>query len=256
MVLERLLWRVTCLNPASFCLLKVARSGFCGPTRNMILLCTQSFGLVLQVGDTKKCPHALDFKSLDPFFWVSKQGACFAATGEDGGDYCLTNIILYVSGVSTSSHQHKGNVEHIRIKEQVHSLQRSSSKCKDLQFQEAKIPVFPPVLCTCAFLFPQRTCHIQPQTMCHLKVDMNFKFLNYQVTWNTKQFNKVLNYGKKEKKMINQSIIEISQVSKLVHHSVKHQGSSCVPCRNTCSLTRSLPHSNTISICQPTNQSN
>ena len=25
-------------------------------------------GLVLQVGDTEKFPHALDFKSVDPFF--------------------------------------------------------------------------------------------------------------------------------------------------------------------------------------------
>ena len=33
MVLERLSWRVTCPNRASFCLLIVARRGFCGPTR-------------------------------------------------------------------------------------------------------------------------------------------------------------------------------------------------------------------------------
>ena len=33
-------------------------------------------GLVLQVGDTEKFPHALGFESLDSFFRVSKQGPC------------------------------------------------------------------------------------------------------------------------------------------------------------------------------------
>ena len=44
-VLERLLWPVTCLNHASFRLLPVARRGSCGPTRELILLCTQSLVL-------------------------------------------------------------------------------------------------------------------------------------------------------------------------------------------------------------------
>ena len=43
-------------------------------------------GLVLQVGDAEKFPHALGIESLDPFFAVSKQGPCFTATEEDGGD--------------------------------------------------------------------------------------------------------------------------------------------------------------------------
>ena len=42
--------------------------------------------LVLQAGDTEKFPHALGFKGLDPSFRVSKQGPCFTAIGEDGGD--------------------------------------------------------------------------------------------------------------------------------------------------------------------------
>ena len=42
MFLERLSWRVTCPNHASFHLCTVARRGFCGPTRKLILLCTQS----------------------------------------------------------------------------------------------------------------------------------------------------------------------------------------------------------------------
>ena len=41
-------------------------------------------GLVLQVGNTEKFPQALGFKSLDPFFRVSKQGPSFTAT-----DYTL-----------------------------------------------------------------------------------------------------------------------------------------------------------------------
>ena len=43
-------------------------------------------GLVLQVEDTAKFPHALSFESLDPFFRVSKQGPCSTAVDEDGGD--------------------------------------------------------------------------------------------------------------------------------------------------------------------------
>ena len=41
MVLDRLLWRVTCPNHASFRLLTVARKGSCGSTRMLILLHTQ-----------------------------------------------------------------------------------------------------------------------------------------------------------------------------------------------------------------------
>ena len=41
MVLERLLWHVTCPNHASFRLLTVARRGLCGPTRKLILLRAQ-----------------------------------------------------------------------------------------------------------------------------------------------------------------------------------------------------------------------
>ena len=45
MVLEMLLWHVKCLNHASFCPLTVARRGWCGPTRVLILLRTQSLFL-------------------------------------------------------------------------------------------------------------------------------------------------------------------------------------------------------------------
>ena len=50
-------------------------------------------GLVLQVGDTEKCPHALGLESPDPFFKVSKQGRCFTAV-ENGGDKRLVELDL------------------------------------------------------------------------------------------------------------------------------------------------------------------
>ena len=46
-------------------------------------------GLVLQVEDAEKFPQALSFKSLDPFFRVSKQGPCFTTIEEDVGDNLL-----------------------------------------------------------------------------------------------------------------------------------------------------------------------
>ena len=51
-------------------------------------------GLVLQVGDAEKLPHALGFESLDPFFRVSKQGPCFTAVEEDRGDKRLVELEL------------------------------------------------------------------------------------------------------------------------------------------------------------------
>ena len=43
-------------------------------------------GLVLHVGEAKKFSKALGFESLDLLLRVSKQGQCFTATKEDGGD--------------------------------------------------------------------------------------------------------------------------------------------------------------------------
>ena len=51
-------------------------------------------GLVLQVGDAEKFPHALGFEGLDPFFRVSMQGPCFTATEEDGGGKRLSEFEL------------------------------------------------------------------------------------------------------------------------------------------------------------------
>ena len=52
-------------------------------------------GLVLQVGDREKFPHALSFESFDPFFRVSKQGPCFTAIEDNGGDKRLVEVLLY-----------------------------------------------------------------------------------------------------------------------------------------------------------------
>ena len=51
-------------------------------------------GLVLQVGDMEKCPHAPGFESWDPFFRVSKQAPRFRTTEENGGDLRLIQFNL------------------------------------------------------------------------------------------------------------------------------------------------------------------
>ena len=87
---ERLSWRVTCPNHASFRLLTVARKDSGGLTRKLILLRTQSVDCVLPVGDTEKFPHALGFKILDPFVRISKQGPSVCA----GASHCLLQSLL------------------------------------------------------------------------------------------------------------------------------------------------------------------
>ena len=62
-------------------------------------------GLVLQVGDAEKFPHALDFKRLDLVYLVSQQGPCLTAIEEDGDNKrlvelelaCLKKVILQQS---------------------------------------------------------------------------------------------------------------------------------------------------------------
>ena len=83
---------MTCLNHASFCLLTVAKRGACEPTRQLILLCTQLLGLVLQVRGAEKFPQALGFECLGPLFEVSQLGPCFTAKEEDGGDKRLVKL--------------------------------------------------------------------------------------------------------------------------------------------------------------------
>ena len=58
--------------------------------------------LVLQVGDIEKFPHALGFESLDPFYRVSKQGPCFTAVEEVGGDRRLLELELVCKAVGVT----------------------------------------------------------------------------------------------------------------------------------------------------------
>ena len=51
-------------------------------------------GLVLQVRDAEKFPQALGFEDLDPFLRASKQGPCFTAKDEEGGDERLVELEL------------------------------------------------------------------------------------------------------------------------------------------------------------------
>ena len=59
-----------------------------------------------QVGDAKKFLQAPGFKTLDPFLRVSKQGSCFTAIEEDGGDKRLVEIELAceADGVAPPDH--------------------------------------------------------------------------------------------------------------------------------------------------------
>ena len=60
-------------------------------------------GLVLQVRDAEKFPHAVGFEGLDHLFRVSQQGPCFTATEEDGGEKRLTQpklALLEANGVA------------------------------------------------------------------------------------------------------------------------------------------------------------
>ena len=54
-------------------------------------------GLVLHVGGAEKFPEALVHGSLDPFFTVSKQRACFTAI--DGGDKRLVHLELAFNNI-------------------------------------------------------------------------------------------------------------------------------------------------------------
>ena len=80
-----MLFRVTCPNHASFRLLTVLRKGSFGPTRKMILLCTQSLVLCSEQ-EIQKFPHAFGFKSL--------QGPCFTTVEGDEGDKRLMEFQL------------------------------------------------------------------------------------------------------------------------------------------------------------------
>ena len=51
-------------------------------------------GRVLQVGNAEKFSQAFGFEGLDPFIRVSKQGPCFRAEEEDGGNERFVELEL------------------------------------------------------------------------------------------------------------------------------------------------------------------
>ena len=82
-------------EPCKFPSLNSCQKRFLWTHKEMYLVPHPVVGLVLQVGDTEKFPHALGFEGLDPFFFsVSQRGPCFTAIEEDGGDTRLVVLEL------------------------------------------------------------------------------------------------------------------------------------------------------------------
>ena len=58
-------------------------------------------GLMLEIGDAEKFPHALGFENLDLFLRVSEQRPCSTAIEEDGCDNSLVGLeLVYEAGVA------------------------------------------------------------------------------------------------------------------------------------------------------------
>ena len=81
-------------KPCKFSSLDSCQKSFLWTHKELDLARHPVVGLVLQVGDTEKFPHARGFEHMDPFFRVSKQGPCFTAVEEDGGDKRLVRLEL------------------------------------------------------------------------------------------------------------------------------------------------------------------
>ena len=81
-------------KPCKFSSLDSCQKSFLWTHKELDLARHPVVGLVLQVGDMEKFPHARGFEHLDPFFRVSKQGPCFTAVEEDGGDKRLVRLEL------------------------------------------------------------------------------------------------------------------------------------------------------------------
>ena len=62
-------------EPCKFPSLHSCQKGFLWTHKEVDLALHPVVGLVIQVGDAEKFPHALGFESLDPFFRVRKHGA-------------------------------------------------------------------------------------------------------------------------------------------------------------------------------------
>ena len=97
-------------QPCKFPSLDSCQKRFPWTHKEVDLALHSDVGLVLQVGDTEKFLHALGFESLDPFS-VSKQGPCFTAVHEDGGDKSLVELELACKayGVPTAGLVYSGH---------------------------------------------------------------------------------------------------------------------------------------------------
>ena len=93
MVLERLSGSVTS-EPCHFPSLGSCQRRFPWTQKEVDLVPHPVVGLMFQKGDAEKCPQALGFEGLDPFFRVNKQGPCFTSIKEDGGDKRLVQLEL------------------------------------------------------------------------------------------------------------------------------------------------------------------
>ena len=80
-------------KPCKFLSLDSCQKWFLWTHKEVDLASHPVVGLVLQVGDVKKFPQALGFKSLDPFF-SQQVGSVFTAIEEDGGDKRLVELEL------------------------------------------------------------------------------------------------------------------------------------------------------------------
>ena len=80
--------------PCKFPSLESCQKRFLWTHKKVVLAPPPVVGLVLQVGYAEMFPHALGFKSVDFFSRVSKQGPCFTALEEDGGDKRLVQLEL------------------------------------------------------------------------------------------------------------------------------------------------------------------
>ena len=89
------------LEPRKFKSLDGCQKTFLRSHKSVDLASHPVVGLVLQVQDAGKFPHAIDIKSLDPFFRASKQGPCLTAIEEDGGDKRLVWLELALFSVFT-----------------------------------------------------------------------------------------------------------------------------------------------------------
>ena len=74
------------LEPCKFLSLGSYQMRFLWTQKEVDLALHPVIGFVLQEGDVGKFPYALGFKSLDSFYRVGKQGPCFTAVKEDGGN--------------------------------------------------------------------------------------------------------------------------------------------------------------------------